>query len=1098
MKNQFVAVLLLLAAVRIDAATRTWAGGSGNWSDPAKWVGGIAPSPGDDLVFPAGGFGTAVNDYPAGTVFRSITHRHPAITGNAIVLGAGGYTGNGSSAFELPVTLGAAQTWHFRETRFLTHATNLNGHALTITAAPSIEFLRWDGPFTGTGSITLNAVPEVWIDGANTTTAPLNVIGSRVLFFSDYYGVVTGTGGAQLIVRDGNTGGFGLTNSLLSNSSDDTYTGSLSFSGGTYATLPTSRMLATGSVSLGNAVLSLGSASTLQIAPGTTFTIIDNDGTDPVTGTFAGLPEGASIQGFIVSYRGGTGNDVVLTAGAYPYNTLLVSNRNDSGPGSLRQAVLDSNALFGLNPIVFLQGLSGTITLTSGEIAITSDAWIRGPGSSIITVSGNNASRIFNIDAQRVSIEGLTLTAGSAPAGGAIDARVNSLALYDVHVTNSVALTGDGGAIRSREPGDPSSIFRFLTPEIVFSAARSTFSGNRAAAGDGGALWIRARRLAFHEVTIDGNTAGGDGGGVHGEIYYGDPNSPREGLQLIGSAVSNNRSGDDGGGLAIDTLNTVERRSSPRVYGSRIVGNTAAGDGGGLHTTSSSDWVFAHSEISGNTAMRGGGLFNDWFDCCFNSPIFGIVQTTVANNVATTEGGGLWMPINSELNGATVTGNSAGIAGGNVFYQRGSNNNIYNSIVADGIAATNPDIHTVTATPDAAYSLIETPGSASITIGSGVITGQDPLLGPLQFDPRSPTQSRLPQAGSPVIDAGFRPLGDYDFQRTLDQRFYARIIGAAIDMGSVERNAPLPVADLSIVKTASPNPQIVGEPVTYTKTVTNHGPAAAGLLFVTDAIPNGSVDMFKMHESPTCAGLTIVTCFPFPFPHLGEFEATCTPAVCGMIPAGSQATMSFSVRYGLPGTFSNYATVASPADTNTANNAAFAPVTIQNRPAQSQQAFDLSVTQSVAPAQADVGDEVTFTAVVRNAGPAEARNVTVNVPLPLGVELLGVTTTAGTCALFGSRVGCTIDVLPAGGSATIAIRVRVTGTGSIPMTASVTARGTNGDAPETTLQNNSATAVLVVTGATHASNIPTLGEWMLLLLIAALALAGAALTTRAV
>jgi post-segregation antitoxin (ccd killing protein) len=52
--------------------------------------------------------------------------------------------------------------------------------------------------------------------------------------------------------------------------------------------------------------------------PGDTFIIINNDGTDAVTGTFTGLPQGASFMAggaqFQISYTGGTGNDVVLTA----------------------------------------------------------------------------------------------------------------------------------------------------------------------------------------------------------------------------------------------------------------------------------------------------------------------------------------------------------------------------------------------------------------------------------------------------------------------------------------------------------------------------------------------------------------------------------------------------------------------------------------------------------------------------------------------------------------------------------------------------------------------------------------------------------------
>ena len=71
-----------------------------------------------------------------------------------------------------------------------------------------------------------------------------------------------------------------------------------------------------GVVSLGGATLSLALGFTPAI--GDVFTIIANDGLLPVSGTFAGLPEGAVISvgasHFVTSYRGGDGNDVTLTA----------------------------------------------------------------------------------------------------------------------------------------------------------------------------------------------------------------------------------------------------------------------------------------------------------------------------------------------------------------------------------------------------------------------------------------------------------------------------------------------------------------------------------------------------------------------------------------------------------------------------------------------------------------------------------------------------------------------------------------------------------------------------------------------------------------
>jgi hypothetical protein len=78
-----------------------------------------------------------------------------------------------------------------------------------------------------------------------------------------------------------------------------------------------------GTVTLGG---SLNVSAVSGLATNTTFTIIDNDGTDAVSGTFAGLPNNATFfqSGYTwrVSYVGGTGNDVTLTILAAPQPVL--------------------------------------------------------------------------------------------------------------------------------------------------------------------------------------------------------------------------------------------------------------------------------------------------------------------------------------------------------------------------------------------------------------------------------------------------------------------------------------------------------------------------------------------------------------------------------------------------------------------------------------------------------------------------------------------------------------------------------------------------------------------------------------------------------
>jgi hypothetical protein len=84
-----------------------------------------------------------------------------------------------------------------------------------------------------------------------------------------------------------------------------------------------------------------------------------------------------------------------------------VTNLLNAGPGSLRQALLDTPAG---GTVDFRPGLSGTITLTSAELAISKDLTIAGPGADVVTVSGDHASRVFDTAATfTVSLSGLTI-----------------------------------------------------------------------------------------------------------------------------------------------------------------------------------------------------------------------------------------------------------------------------------------------------------------------------------------------------------------------------------------------------------------------------------------------------------------------------------------------------------------------------------------------------------------------------------------------------------------------------------------------------------------------------------------------------------------
>ena len=103
---------------------------------------------------------------------------------------------------------------------------------------------------------------------------------------------------------------------------------------------------------------------------------------------------------------------LISTLVAVPFSpvratTYTVTNTNDSGPGSLREAV----GLAGDGDIILFSGVSGTILLSSA-ININYSITITGPGSAVLAVSGGEAVRVFYMGGGTVSISGLTITNG--------------------------------------------------------------------------------------------------------------------------------------------------------------------------------------------------------------------------------------------------------------------------------------------------------------------------------------------------------------------------------------------------------------------------------------------------------------------------------------------------------------------------------------------------------------------------------------------------------------------------------------------------------------------------------------------------------------
>ena len=260
-----------------------------------------------------------------------------------------------------------------------------------------------------TGTTTING-GTLSVNGS--ITGAVTVAAAGTLAGNGSVGSVTNQG----VVSPGNSPG------ILTINGDYSQTGSLTdeIQGTNPVTPDFDQLIVNGTVTLGGAFnpsLLGGFLPSL----GNSFQLITNDGTDPVSGTFAGLPEGQSFnvgpRFFTISYVGGTGNDVVITATA-----LAVTNTNDSGAGSLRQAITYADSSSAPDEIDF--GIAGagvqTISPLSALPVVTNtrhDRRHHQPGYSgtpLIQIDGTSAGSVgglsFNAGSSGSTIEGLIIS----------------------------------------------------------------------------------------------------------------------------------------------------------------------------------------------------------------------------------------------------------------------------------------------------------------------------------------------------------------------------------------------------------------------------------------------------------------------------------------------------------------------------------------------------------------------------------------------------------------------------------------------------------------------------------------------------------------
>ena len=304
---------------------------------------------------------------------------------------------------------------------------------------------------------------------------------------------------------------------------------------------------------------------------------------------------------------------------------LLVYNKNDSGAGSLRQAISDNNALGGGNTVVFSNIVSGTITLTGGQLLIAKDVTVDGPGASVLAIDGNNASRVFFVTNPAVAdLSGLTITnaLGSVYGGGILTlpgstvtvsncAITHNLVHYGGGIANEGTLTVVSSTIDKNSGGDACGIYNFGT----LIALSCTFSGNTNS-DEGGAI-INEGVMTLTNCTFSGNLSK-YGGAIYCPSTAGSTTSTIVSCTFSGNAAST--LGDCiflDGNLTIG--NTILNGTKTNIYKYAGVitslGYNLCSDNGGGYLTGAGDQI--------NTAPNLGPLQNNGGPTLTMAPLSG-------------------------------------------------------------------------------------------------------------------------------------------------------------------------------------------------------------------------------------------------------------------------------------------------------------------------------------------------------------------------------------------------------------------------------------------------------------------------------------------
>ena len=549
----------------------------------------------------------------------------------------------------------------------------------------------------------------------------------------------------------------------------------------------------------------------------------------------------AGSYALVVSNPVGSATCQVQVAVLTILDDLLVTNTNDSGAGSLRQAIVDANATGGGE--ITLSNVTGTITLLSTLPSLT-NITITGPGTNLLTISGDNQVRVFCMDSGTTNrLSGLTIANGSMTnyLPGAIEgagvANSGKLTLSDCIIRTCTNRADGGGiynvgnlsmkrcevvncnALRPEDINFPGEFYSacgggiYNGGDLSMEHCRVTNCATKVRfsflGSPGGGIYNRGKLSMKHSevancTTIDlGDFGGPSGGGIYNTTELRMENSTVSGcwgsggggifnggnLLLTNCLIQSCRAycQQDGGGIYNGGSLTAHSCTISNCYSSYAGG--AIGMRGGSATLTNCTLV------ANQTGNWGGAIGAEIIDPRISLSVL-MYGCTIARNSGGDFGGGIGgYGIYATLINCTVSANRSYRGGGGIHggvsldhctiafntAGRGAGGVSGGVRSQNSIFAGNGSNDISGTLTSVGYNLIQhTTGCTIVGDETGNIYGADPLLGPLQ-DNGGPTWTHALLVGSPATDAG--PL---NAPPSVDQRGVLRPQGVAEDIGAFE------------------------------------------------------------------------------------------------------------------------------------------------------------------------------------------------------------------------------------------------------------------------------------------------------------------------